>query len=282
MKEAPVRRVTKLAAVLATVTLGLAACSSSSGGDDATATGAATSAAAATLKVGMAFDTGGRGDGTFNDLAVAGLDKVKSELGATTQELSPKEDGSDRADLLSQLADDGFNPIIGVGFSYGEAMETVAKEYPDVTFIRIDGGPSELPNVAVKTFKEEQGSFLVGAAAALKSKTGHIGFIGGNESALITKFYAGYVQGAKASSLTSRSMTSAWPPARTPRASATPPARRWPPRRCTRAAPTSSTPLRVDRGAARSRPPPPPASWRSASTPTSTRRSGTRSCRRSS
>jgi basic membrane protein A and related proteins len=190
-----VRRVTKLAAVLATVTLGLAACGSS---DDDTSTPEGSASSAAALKVGMAFDTGGRGDGTFNDLAVLGLEKAKKDLGATIEELSPKEDGSDRADLLSQLADDGYNPIVGVGFSYAEPMDTVAKEYPDVKFIRIDGGPSELPNVAVKTFKEEQGSFLVGAAAALKSKSAHLGFIGGNESALITKFYAGFVQGAKA------------------------------------------------------------------------------------
>jgi basic membrane protein A and related proteins len=190
-----VRRVTKLAAVLATVTLGLAACG---GSDESTSTPEGSGKSDAALKVGMAFDTGGRGDGTFNDLAVAGLEKAKKDLGATIEELSPKEDGSDRADLLSQLADDGYNPIIGVGFSYAEPMDTVAKEYPDIKFIRIDGGPSELPNVAVKTFKEEQGSFLVGAAAALKSKSSHLGFIGGNESALITKFYAGFVQGAKA------------------------------------------------------------------------------------
>ena len=89
----------------------------------------------------MAFDVGGRGDGTFNDLAVKGLEKAKTDMGADIKELSPKEDGSDRADLLRQLADDGYNPIVGVGFSYGQPMDTVAKEYPDVNFIRIDGDP---------------------------------------------------------------------------------------------------------------------------------------------
>jgi len=146
----------------------------------------------------MAFDVGGRGDGTFNDLAVKGLEKDKADMGADIKELSPKEDGSDRADLLRQLADDGYNPIVGVGFSYGQPIDTVAKEYPDVNFIRIDGDPSSVPNVAVQDFAEHEGSFLVGAAAALKSKSKHIGFIGGNESALITKFWAGYEQGAKA------------------------------------------------------------------------------------
>ena len=146
----------------------------------------------------MAFDTGGRGDGTFNDLAVTGLEKAKTAMGFDGKELSPKEDGSDRADLLRQLADGGYNPIFGVGFSYGDPMDTVAAEYPKLTFVRIDGGPAKAPNVAVDTFAEQEGSYLVGMAAALKSKTAHIGFIGGNESSLITKFFAGYKQGALA------------------------------------------------------------------------------------
>ena len=193
-QEIHVRQLTRLLAVAAAAALALSGCG---GDDDGGTSGATTSATAEALRVGMAFDTGGRGDGTFNDLAATGLDQAKTTLGAEIQELSPKEDGSDRADLLRQLADDGYNPIIGVGFAYGEAIDTVAKEYPDSQFIRIDGGPSTESNVAVKTFKEEQGSYLVGVAAALKTKTKHVGFIGGNESQLITKFYAGYVQGAK-------------------------------------------------------------------------------------
>jgi len=184
--------------VLSAAALALSAC----GGGDTEAAGptgtTSPTKADAALKVGMAFDTGGRGDGTFNDLAVAGLEKAKAEFSAQTQELSPKEDGSDRADLLRQLADDGFNPVIGVGFSYADDMDTVAKEYPDVTFIRVDGRPGAAENVAVASFAEHEGSYLVGAAAALKSKTNHIGFIGGNEGVLISKFYAGFVQGAKA------------------------------------------------------------------------------------
>lgn len=184
----------------AVLALGLAACSSGStdsgsGGGGGAATTAATGGGA--LKVGMAFDTGGRGDGTFNDLAAKGMDKVKSDLGAEVKELSPNTAGSDRADLLRQLADAGYNPVIGVGFNYGTPVDTVAKEYPDVSFIRIDGDPSTVSNVGVQSFREEEGSYLVGAAAALKSKTNHIGFIGGNESALITKFYAGFKQGAE-------------------------------------------------------------------------------------
>ncbi len=199
-------RVIKSLVVLSAASLALVGCG---GSDDAApaASGSASSPSSSAsssgggdgqLKVGMAFDTGGRGDGTFNDLAVLGLEKAKTDFGAEIQELSPKEDGSDRADLLRQLADDGFNPIVGVGFSYAEAMDTVAKEYPEISFIRIDGGPGASDNIAVDSFAEQEGSYLVGAAAALKSKSNHIGFIGGNEGVLISKFYAGYVQGAKA------------------------------------------------------------------------------------
>jgi basic membrane protein A and related proteins len=189
------RRVMKVAAAMSVAALALAACGSST--ETTPGSGGSTSAAS-TLKVGMAFDVGGRGDGTFNDLAVKGLEQAKADLGAEIKELSPKEDGSDRADLLRQLADDGYNPIVGVGFSYGEALDTVAKEYPKVSFVRIDGGPTTVANAAVESFAEQEGSYLVGVAAALKSKTNHIGFIGGNESALINKFYAGYKQGARA------------------------------------------------------------------------------------
>jgi basic membrane protein A len=184
----------KVVAAVSVATLALAACGKSS--DTPSAGG--TTAGATTLKVGMAFDVGGRGDGTFNDLAVKGLEKAKTDFKAEIKELSPKEDGSDRADLLRQLADDGYNPIVGVGFSYGEALDTVAKEYPKISFVRIDGGPTTVPNAGVASFAEQEGSFLVGVAAALKSKTNHVGFIGGNESALINKFYAGYKQGAMA------------------------------------------------------------------------------------
>ncbi|MDQ1538404.1 MAG: basic rane protein [Actinomycetota bacterium] len=186
----------KIVALASVAAIALAGCGSSK--ESAPSASDKTTSAAKTLKVGMAFDVGGRGDGTFNDLAVKGLEKAKTEFGAEIKELSPKEDGSDRADLLRQLADDGYNPIVGVGFSYGEALDTVAKEYPEISFVRIDGGPTKVPNAAVASFAEQEGSYLVGVAAALKSKTDHIGFIGGNESALINKFYAGYKLGATA------------------------------------------------------------------------------------
>jgi len=188
----------KAAALLTVAALGLAACSSTSSTTTPSAAASTGAAAGGAIKVGMAFDVGGRGDGTFNDLAIKGLERAAKELGASGKELSPNADGTNRADLLRQLADAGYNPIIGVGYAYGDPMDQVAKEYPKVQFVRIDGGPSSVTNVAVMDFAEQEGSFLVGAAAAMKSKTKHVGFIGGNESAVINKFAAGFAQGAKA------------------------------------------------------------------------------------
>lgn len=153
------------------------------------------------VKVGMAYDVGGRGDQSFNDSAAAGLDKAKKEFGLDSQE-SEAEDGeseSAREERLRTFADAGYNPIIAVGFAYSAAVGKVAAEYPDINFAIIDDSANEkVANVASLVFAEEQGSFLVGAAAALKSKSGEVGFVGGVETPLIQKFQAGYEAGAKA------------------------------------------------------------------------------------
>lgn len=155
------------------------------------------------LKVGLAFDIGGRGDASFNDAAGAGLDRAISELGlaeANTKELTagPNESEDAAATRLRQLASEGYNPIITVGFKYATALKTVAAESPNTQFAIVDDNSVELPNVTPLVFAEEQGSFLVGVAAALKTQTCKIGFVGGVEQPLIQKFQAGYVQGAKA------------------------------------------------------------------------------------
>jgi basic membrane protein A len=174
------------------------------------ASGAAASTAAAApnsdasgLKVGIAYDIGGRGDQSFNDAAAAGLERAISELGLVkenTRELSasPNESEDAAATRLRQLVSDGFNPIIAVGFKYATATQTVAAENPQVKFAIVDDNTVQLPNVTPLVFAEEQGSFLVGAAAALKTTACKIGFVGGVETPLIQKFEAGYEAGAKA------------------------------------------------------------------------------------
>lgn len=161
--------------------------------------------AAAAGDAGLVYDIGGRGDLSFNDSAAAGLEKAAAELGYATTEASPNDDGSNRAELL-QLAADSNEIVLAVGFLFaGDAAEAAAAN-PDVNFAVIDDGMLNFdtgepiaPNAAGLVFAEEQGSFLVGAAAALKSETGKVGFIGGVCCfGLIEKFEAGFRQGALA------------------------------------------------------------------------------------
>ncbi len=144
---------------------------------------------------GVAFDTGGRGDGTFNDSAGVGADRAVEELGMDITELEANVD-EDREANLRLLAEDGRNVIVGVGFMFTDPMTAVAAEYPDITFGIVDS-VVDAPNVRSLVFAEHEGSFLVGAAAALKCGCDKIGFIGGQEIDLIKKFEAGYTAGAK-------------------------------------------------------------------------------------
>jgi basic membrane protein A len=195
----------KLLAVGVIAALGLAACGSDDDSDSSSNdTPAGTEAPAGTdgemaesdATVGVVFDITGRGDRSFNDAAGAGLDQAVEELGVTGIESTPTGDG-DRAERVQGLVDDGAGLVVGVGFLFGDAITAAAEGNPDTSFAIVDS-VVEAPNVASLVFAEEQGSFLVGAAAALKSQTGTIGFIGGVENDLIQKFEAGYVAGAQA------------------------------------------------------------------------------------
>ena len=190
------RRVMKVAAAMSVATLALAAC----GNSTVTTPGSSgTTTAAKVLKVGMAYDVGGRGDQSFNDAAAAGLDKAKAELKADTKEATAVngEPESSREERLQQLIDAGYTNVVAVGFAYAPAVKKVAAANPDAKIALIDSTDAAGPNIENLTFAENEGSFLVGAAAALKSKTGNIGFIGGVNTDLIKKFEAGYVLGAK-------------------------------------------------------------------------------------
>ncbi len=152
------------------------------------------------LKIGLAFDVGGRGDASFNDAAAAGTDKAKSDLGVTTVSESTAgatEAESAKQQRLDQMATSGLNPIIAVGFAYAPAVKVVAAKFPNTKFAIVDDDSITLPNVTSLVFAEEQGSFLAGVAAAYKSKNCHIGFVGGVNTPLIQKFEAGFLQGAK-------------------------------------------------------------------------------------
>ncbi len=202
----------RFGALSAVAALALGACGSSKAAEDVAATNAAVTTAAAPVvagpKVGLVFDIGGRGDQSFNDAAAAGIAKAQTELGITFTEASPNDDGSNRKELLD-LAAASSDIVIAVGFLFEADAAAVGKANPDKTFGVIDSGMLDFsgatpapygPNIAGLVFSEQQGSFLVGAAAALKSKTGQIGFIGGVKGVggLIERFEAGYMAGAKA------------------------------------------------------------------------------------
>ena len=158
---------------------------------------------AGAVRVGLVFDVGGRGDKSFNDSAFAGLERARRELGVHVEYIEPGE-GADRESALRMFASRGFDLVIGTGFIFTDDVTLVAGEYPDVSFACVDyalktdaeGRPLPLPaNLAALKFREEEGSFLVGALAALLSTTRQVGFVGGMDIPLIRRFEAGYRAG---------------------------------------------------------------------------------------
>jgi basic membrane protein A len=199
-----VRRLKKTSAVIAATVLtlgGLAAC----GSDDTGASSEGDACAGGEgPKVGLAYDIGGRGDQSFNDAAWAGMKKAIEDVDASCKEVKAAADDDDaaRAERLRTLAEAGYDPVLGIGYKYSVAAAEVAGDYPDTHFAVIDGYSqflvkSETKNLVDLVFAEEQGSFLVGAAAALKSEKKHVGFLGGVNNDLIKKFEAGFTAGAR-------------------------------------------------------------------------------------
>jgi basic membrane protein A len=186
------RRVSKIAAagvVSAALALTATACGSSSTTSDGSGKNKG---------VGIAFDVGGRGDHSFNDSAARGMDKADKEFTLGHKELTASngETDSDREERLDSLAAAGYNPVVAVGYTYGEAVTKIAKKYPKTTFGLVDS-VVDAPNVDSMVFSTEQSSYLAGVAAALKTKTGKVGFIGGVHNTLIGTFQAGFDQGVK-------------------------------------------------------------------------------------
>jgi basic membrane protein A and related proteins len=159
-----------------------------------------------TVKVGLAYDLRGRGDKSYNDAAAAGLERAKKDLDVQAKELEAQkgETEDDKYHRLKLLCGAGYDPVVAVGFIYAGPdpatgpMARAARDCPHTRFAIVDDATVHAGNVANLVFAEEQGSFLVGAAAALKSKTSHIGFVGGCLVDAIKKFQAGYEAGAKA------------------------------------------------------------------------------------
>ncbi len=141
------------------------------------------------------FDMGGKFDKSFNEAAFRGAEAWKKETGQSYLEFEIA-NPAQREQAMRRMAERGANPIVGVGFSQGTPMEKVARANPKLQFALIDAVVT-LPNVQSILFKEHEGSFLVGMLAAMASKTGKVGFIGGMDIPLIRKFQCGYEQGAR-------------------------------------------------------------------------------------
>jgi basic membrane protein A and related proteins len=143
----------------------------------------------------IVYDMGGKFDKSFNEAAYVGMENWKKETGKQYLEFEIANE-SQREQAIRRMAEKGASPIIGVGFSQASAIEKVAKEFPKLNFVIVDMVVG-LPNVQSVVFKEQEGSFLVGAMAAIASKTGKVGFVGGMDIPLIRRFECGYEQGAK-------------------------------------------------------------------------------------
>ena len=156
----------------------------------------ALTAGAAAADPAIIFDLGGKFDKSFNEAAFTGATKWAEETGGTFAEFEISSDAQ-REQAIRRFAEEGYNPIVMAGFSWGTPLATVAAEYPDLKFSIIDM-VVDAPNVQSVVFNEHEGSYLVGMLAAMASEDGTVGFIGGMDIPLIRKFACGYAQGALA------------------------------------------------------------------------------------
>ena len=148
------------------------------------------------VHVGIVFDIGGKDDRSFNAAAWEGVKRAARDFPIVLRDVEPG-DPTSIEPAMRAFAERGYDLIIGVGFSQTPIIETVAKDYPSISFVIVDG-VSQLPNVASLIFREHEGAYLVGMIAAMTSKTGTLGFLGGMDIPLIHKFEVGYEEGAHA------------------------------------------------------------------------------------
>ncbi len=157
----------------------------------------AAAAHAAEIKPAVIYDMGGKFDKSFNEGVYNGVKKFSDETGIEVMEFEVTSE-TQREQAMRRMAERGATIVLGVGFAQADAIAKVAAEFPDTKFSIIDVTWLDAPNIRQYGFKEHEGSYLVGVAAALKSQTGKVGFVGGMDIPLIRHFACGYVQGVKA------------------------------------------------------------------------------------
>ncbi len=153
-------------------------------------------AQAADFKPAVIYDMGGKFDKSFNEGVYNGIKRFEEETGIKVMEFEVT-NATQREQAMNRMAERGATLILGVGFAQADAINKVAAANPDKQFAIIDVFWLDQPNIRQYAFKEHEGSYLVGVAAALASKTGKVGFVGGMDIPLIRKFACGYVQGVK-------------------------------------------------------------------------------------
>ena len=149
------------------------------------------------FKPAVVYDIGSKFDKSFNEGVWNGVQKFSEETGVKVAEFQIVNE-TQREQAMRRLVERGATMVIAVGFAQADALDAVAADYPDRQFAIIDVSWLDRPNLRQYVFKEHEGSYLVGIAAALASKTGKVGFVGGMDIPLIRKFHCGYLQGAKA------------------------------------------------------------------------------------
>ena len=161
------------------------------------AAGLALSAGATLAEPALIFDLGGKFDKSFNEAAFNGAMRWAEETGNSFREIELQSEAQ-REQALRRFAEAGANPVITMGFGMADPLSTVAPDYPDTKFVVVDVTWLDLPNVRQIGFAEHEGSYLVGMLAAMASKSGTVGFVGGMDVPLIRHFGCGYAQGARA------------------------------------------------------------------------------------
>lgn len=183
----------KIIAVVMAVLLAMtfAACAQGPSGQNGSSEGEVQSS---DVKVGLITDVSGLGDQSINDQAQAGMDKIAEDFGVQVQTAEPADD-TQTLDMMQKYCDMGFDVIVCCSFSQEEALKQVAPNYPDTKFVIIDT-IVDLPNVMSFTYATHEGAFLAGAAAAMKSESGVVGFVGGMNIPTIEKYEVGFTEGA--------------------------------------------------------------------------------------
>lgn len=149
----------------------------------------------AEFKVALVLDKGGKDDKSFNASAYEGCMKAKEKFKIALKYVEASDDNAYES-LMRAFAQKDFDLIVAIGIAQAEAVKKISAQFPNKNFAIVDADV-KASNVRALLFEEHEGSYLVGAAAALTSKTGKIGFIGGMDIPLIRRFQMGYEAGAK-------------------------------------------------------------------------------------